>query len=174
MPAALKRFLEDPPSSAVAERLYKDNPEHLQRIREIADTLQGVDIRARAKSPNTSGTAQGVNPLLTPETLRSRWYAYRRGATSGSFLITSIAAVTARRAVRRAQSEGIQRLLNDALLNPDTAALLLKENNPANRAALARRAKGWMGNEASTLIDVLDEQPDDNLKGTIMRDRNDR
>jgi Pyridoxamine 5'-phosphate oxidase len=76
--------------------------------------------------------------------------------------------------VRRAQSEGIQRLLDDALLNPDTAALLLKENNPANRAALARRAKIWMGNEASTLIDILDEQPDDDLKGMIMRDRNRR
>lgn len=167
MPAALKRFLDDPRNNAVAERLYRDNPEHLDRIRQIADALQGVDIRARAKAPGTSGTAQGVNPVLTPETLQSRIYAYQRGAVSGNFLITSIAAVTARRAVRKAQSEGIQRLLDDALLNPDTAALLLKENNPANRAALARKAKGWMGNEASTLIDILDQQPDDELKGTI-------
>jgi hypothetical protein len=72
------------------------------------------------------------------------------------------------------QSEGIQRLLDDALLNPDTAALLLKEDNPANCPALARRAKGRLGNEASTLIDILDEQPDDDLKGTIIRDRNSR
>ena len=49
-------------------------------------------------------------------------------------------------------------MLDEALLDPDKAALLLKENNPANRAALARSTKSWMANEASTLLDLLDEK----------------
>lgn len=156
MPRAMKAFLDDPAVAAVAERLYRDNPEHLANIRKIADTLQTTDLRSRAKAPNTSGTAQGVNNVLTPETLQSRIYAYKRGQTSGGFLITSIAAVAARRLVRGAQATAIQRLLDEALLNPEIAAGLLRENNPANRAAMRKTAKGFLGNELSTVFDILD------------------
>jgi len=152
----LKSFLDNPATSAVAERLYRDNPEHLERIREIADVLDNVDLRQRGKAVGTSGTAQGVNPVLTPETLQSRFYAYMRGAVGGTYLATSIAAVVARRAVRKAQTDAIDRLTDQALLNPELAAELLRENNPANRAALARKAKLWLGNEAATFIDLLD------------------
>jgi hypothetical protein len=157
----LKSFLDNPATRAVAERLYRDNPEHLERIREIADVLDNVDLRQRGKAVGTSGTAQGVNPVLTPETLQSRFYAYMRGAVGGTYLATSIAAVVARRAVRKAQTDAIDRLTDQALLNPELAAELLKENNPANRAALARKAKLWLGNEAATFIDLLDGEDAD-------------
>ncbi|AKR54319.1 hypothetical protein XM25_00560 [Devosia sp. H5989] len=151
----LKSFLDNPATAAVAERLYKDNPEALANLRDYATVLDNVDLRQRGKAVGTSGTAQGVNPVLTPETLQSRFYAYMRGQVSGTYLATSIAAVVARRAVRNAQSAAIDRLTDRVLLNPDLAAELLKENNPANRAALARKAKLWLGNEASTVLDLI-------------------
>jgi hypothetical protein len=59
--------------------------------------------------------------------------------------------------------------LDRALLNPEIAATLLKENNSANRAAMRRKAKLWLGNEASTFIDLLDDEEEDPVKGAIMR-----
>lgn len=157
----LKSFLEKPATAAVAERLYRDNPEALTNIRDLATVLDNVDLRQRGKAVGTSGTAQGVNPVLTPETLQSRFYAYMRGQVSGTYLATSIAAVVARRAVRNAQTEAIERLTDKALLNPDFAAELLKENNPANRAALAKKVRTWMGNEASTFLNLMDQEDEE-------------
>lgn len=157
----LKSFLDKPATAAVVERLYRDNPEHLQNIRQIADVLDYTDLRVRAKAPATSGTAQGVNPVLTPETLQSRLYAYMRGQVSGTYLATSIAAVVARRAVRNAQTGAVERMTDKALLNPDFAAELLKDNNPANRAAMARKVRTWLGNEASTFVNLMDREDDE-------------
>jgi hypothetical protein len=170
MPKALKGFLDDPATAAVAERLYRDNPEHLANIRDISDVLQGVALRSRARAANTSGTAQGISNILTPETLQSRFYAYKRGQTSLGFMLTALGSVMARRAVRDAQSEAIEKLLDRALLDPDLAAQLLKEGNPANRAALVRKAKAYLGNEASTLTDILDgnENDRDPIKRAIL------
>lgn len=170
MPKALKSFLDEPANKAVAERLYRDNPEHLANINKIADALQGVDLRNSAKVPNTSGTAQGVNNVLTPETLQSRFYAYKRGQTSLGFMVTALASVAARRAVRGAQTEAIEKLLDRALLDPDLAKQLLTENNPANRAAMNRTAKAFLGNEASTIVNALADADDqDPVRDAVMR-----
>jgi hypothetical protein len=57
-----------------------------------------------------------------------------------------------------------------ALLDPELAAQLLKEGNPANRAALAQKTKAFLGNEASHLADLLDgEEKGDPIKNAIMR-----
>lgn len=168
MPNRLKNFLDDPAHQAVADRLYRDDPEQLANIKKISDELQGVDLRARGKAPNTSGTAQGVSNVLTPETLQSRFYAYKRGQTSLGFMLTALGSVAARRLVRGAQGEAMEKLLDKALLDPELAAQLLKEHNPANRAALARTAKAYLGNEASTVMDLLDE-PADPVKSAIMK-----
>jgi hypothetical protein len=140
-----------PRNAAVAERLYRDEPEQLANIRKIADELQNVDLRLRGKAPNTSGTAQSISNVLTPETLQSRLYAYKRGQTSLGFMLTALGSVAARRLVRGAQGEAIEKLLDKALLEPDLAAQLLKENNPANRAALARTAKAYLGERGGGL-----------------------
>lgn len=169
MPNRLKGFLDDPANRAVAERLYRDNPEHLANIERISDALQGVDLRSRAKAPNTSGTAQGVNNVLTPETIQSRFYAYKRGQTSLGFMVTALASVAARRAVRGAQSTAVDKLLDEALLNPDVAAELLKENNPANRAAMARTSKAFLGNETATVLDMLNGDDEDQTKAAAMK-----
>lgn len=168
MPNKLKNFLDDPAHQAVAERLYRDEPEQLSNIRKISDELQGVDLRARGKANNTSGTAQGVSNVLTPETIQSRFYAYKRGQTSLGFMLTALGSVAARRLVRGVQGEAMEKLLDKALLDPDLAAQLLKEHNPANRAALARTAKGYLGAEAAQVTDLLNE-PEDPTKAAIMR-----
>ena len=152
----------------MAERLYRDNPEHLARVREIADALKGVDLRNSAKAPNSSGTTQGMSQLLTPEALQSRVYAYMSGRISGTFLVTSIASVLVRRGVRKAQAEGYQRMMDEILNNPETAKLVLQQNNPANRAALATKAKTWFGNEASTILNAMSEDDQDETTGKIM------
>lgn len=171
MPNRLKAFLDDPANAAVAKRLYRDSPEHLGNIRKIADELQGVDLRTRARATNSSGTAQGMSSILTPETIQSRFYAYKRGQTSLGFMLTALGSVVARRAVRGAQAEAIEKLTDRALLDPDLAAQLLKEHNPANRAALARTARAYLGNEASTLMDIIDgDTEDDPVKKAILND----
>lgn len=164
MPRNLKAFLDDPRNRAVAERFYKDNPEHIENVRIIAEALQGLDTRNAGRVPNTSGTAQGILP--SAETVGSRLFAYQRGQVGGAWLITSLAAIAGRRAVRGARGEAIERMLDQALLNPDDAALLLRDNNPANRAALARRAKVWFGNQASQIMNALsgEEQQDDTME----------
>mgnify|MGYP003440719696 CR=1 FL=1 len=167
-PYALNKFLDDPVNSAVLERLYRNDPEHLANIREIAKAIQGTEIRNGARAVNTSGTAQGVNNVLTPETIQSRLYAYQSGKISGTFLATSMIAVIARRSVGKAQKEGVVRMLDEALLDPDKAALLLKENNPANRKALNRYAKGWWGNEASTVLNAMSGDDEDAETKAIM------
>lgn len=171
MPNRLKNFLDDPATSAVAERLYRDNPEHLARIREIADTLQNVNVRQRAKAPNTSGTGQSASILPSGETIASRVFAVQRGVVSPAFAGLNVLGIIARRATGKQQTAAFQAALDRALTDPDWAAQLLKENNPANRAALARSAKGWIGNEASTLATMIsgDTEPNDPTAKTIMR-----
>lgn len=163
-PRALADFLDNPTNAAVAQRLYRDNPEHLENVRSIAEALKGVELRNAAKAPNSSGTPQGLgSQLLTPEAIQSRAYAYFSGRISGTFLVTSIASVFARRSVLKAQQQGYQRMMDDILLDADAAALLMRENNPAARQALAKKAKGWWGAEASKVLNALSaEDPDEN------------
>lgn len=165
----LQNFLNDPAHKAVADRLWRDEPEHLGNVQKIATELQGVDLRSRGKAPNTSGTTQGISNVLTPETIQSRFYAYKRGQTSLGFMLTALGSVAARRAVRGAQGEAIEKLLDRALLDPDLAADLLKNGNPANRAALARTAKAYLPNEASYLAELLAGEPEDETKKAIMK-----
>jgi hypothetical protein len=158
-PKALKRWLDTPANRAVAERFYRDNPEHLDNIDAIAAALQGLDTRNSGRVPNTSGSAQGIAP--SAETLASRSFAYQRGQVGGAFLGVTLGTVMARKAVRNAQADGIERLLDDVLLNPDTAALLMRENNPANRAALKRKAKLWFGNEVNTIMNLIENEAEE-------------
>lgn len=164
----LKSWMDKPATQAVMERLYRDNPGHLDTLRKYADVLDNADLRVRGKAMGTSGTSQGVSNILTPETLQSRTYAYMRGQVSGTYLATSIAAVIARRAVRGARANAIERMTDKALLDPDFARDLLKDNNPANRAALARKAKAYLGNEASTFVNLMNEDEDDDETTNII------
>lgn len=173
LPAALKRFTEDPATAAVAERLYRDNPEHWQNIKSITEAMQGVDVRNAAKAPNTSGTPQGLQPGFLPsgETLASRVFAVERGVVSPAFAALNVAGIIARKAIKRQSIDAVNKAIDTALLDPDFAAAMLRQNNPANRAALRRATRGWQGHEASTLLDMLEpEDKDAETKKAVMRD----
>ena len=165
-PAALARFLENPANRAVAERLYRDNPEHLQNIQSIADEMKLVDLSVTAKAPNSSGTPQaltGSNVLPSTETLGAYTFAYKRGQIGLPYIGLRLVSTMARKATLSGKSTQFGQLLDRALLDPEFAALLLKENNPANVAAMSRAAKSWLGVRSAWVDDLLtaDENDED-------------
>jgi hypothetical protein len=172
VPQRLLRFLDDPKTSAVADRLYADNPQHLQDLRQIGEALRGVNLEQRVgKSINPSGTAQALrgSPSVTMAEVQSKLYQTQIGRVSPAYVVLHLAQKIARGAVNKQSSRAYERLLDEALLNPRIASGLLMENNPANRAALARSAKGWLGNEAASFGRLLAE--DDEDTNAIMDER---
>jgi hypothetical protein len=169
-PVNLRKFLENPGVRAVAERLYRDNPEHLQNLDQIAAVLQRVDMRTTARAPNTSGTAQTSIPV---ETIQSRLYAVNRGVVGAPYAVTSVIAMYARGAVSAMQKKALGQVLDRALIDPEYAAVLLRENNPANRAALAKSTRAWMGPAAGDIIEALDASadPDAEMKRAITQEK---
>lgn len=174
-PASLYNFVTAPKNAAVMERLYANDPEHLQRIRDIADELRRVDIRTTAKAPNTSGTAQalgGSKVLPSTETLGAYAFAYQRGQVGLPFIATRLVSTIARRAMLKGRTAEFETLLDQALLNPDVAEKLLRENNPANIEALTRAAKTALGVRSAWVDDLLngDEpaRPEQDMVDVIM------
>lgn len=45
----LKGYLDNPATSAIAERLYREKPEDLQALRALVDVLHNADLRMRGK-----------------------------------------------------------------------------------------------------------------------------
>lgn len=168
----LDNFLSDPATRSVAERLYRDNPEHLDNLTNLAESLSNVNFGATGRVPGTSGTPQGLRGseiLPTTETLGSRGFAYARGQVGLPFLALNIGSTIARRAVLRGRGQEFQELLDKALLNPDLAAALVTDSNPANIAAMTRSAKIHLGNRAAFLDDLLTDDADEpSLEDMIM------
>lgn len=160
-PQALQRFISTPKNRAVLERLYRDQPEQLNRIDAIAEALQNVDTRVTSRAPNSSGTPQAIagNELLpSAETLGAYGFAYRRGQVGLPFIGLRLVSTMARRAILRGRGQQFQELLDEALLNPEVAEMLLREHNPANVDAMTRWAKGWAGARAPVFLDMLEGQ----------------
>lgn len=173
MPRKMLAFLDDPAKAAVAERLYRDDPQHLADIRELATALRGVNTGAKVgNATNPSGTAlmmKGQPPVTLAE-VGSKGYQAQTGRASWAYIGTYLAGKLARGYVGRQRAKAFELLLDKALTDKDVAASLLMENNPANRAALARSAKGWLGNEAATFVDLMNED-DDETNRAIMEGR---
>ena len=176
-PASLYNFLTDPKRAAVAERLYADNPEHLQNLKNIAQELRGVDLRTSAKAPNSSGTPQGLQGsaiMPSTETLASRSFAIQRGQVGLAYTAVSLASVMAKRAQMIGRGKEFQNLLDKALLNPDVASFLMREYNPADAAAMARTAKSFLGVRSAWVDEALngsDTGDEEDTVDTIMRDK---
>ena len=111
MPEKLKNWLADPRNREVAERFYRDDPEHITNMQKIADALQGLDLRNSAKVPNNSGTAQSTLPSV--ETLGSLALARQKGQIGNAFIATRIGAYIARRSVKAARAGSIDKLLDE-------------------------------------------------------------
>ncbi|MBG6172662.1 hypothetical protein IWQ55_000311 [Labrenzia sp. EL_208] len=149
-------------SDAVLQRLYQDNPEHLDNLKEIAGALDQLDTARTARAPNTSGTAQSligdnVNSNLSVASLQSRYVDVARGRMSPTYFIlnTATQAVRSLKAGRRQDAYG--RLLDDALIDREKAASLLKMYNPADVAATERQLHPLWGNRASEIAQGMNE-----------------
>ncbi|MEC5291597.1 MULTISPECIES: hypothetical protein [unclassified Aurantimonas] len=167
IPQTWRRWLNEPNVKAVAERLYKDDPEQLERVNEIADALKSVNLGKKAGTAiNPSGTAQAQRGNFTMAELQAKSADVARGRLSKMYFVTYFAGRIANRAVSKQAEQAYGKLLDKALLDPEIAKKLLTDYNPANRAAMARSAKAWLGNQASGLIELLD--PEDETTSAIM------
>jgi DNA-binding transcriptional ArsR family regulator len=167
----LDNFLRDPATRAVAERLYRDNPEHLNNLSQIAESLRAVNFGQTGRAPNTSGTPQGLKGsevLPSTETLGSRSFAFARGQVGLPFLALNIGSTIARRAILRGRGQEFQELLDKALLDPKLAATLLEQSNPANIKAMTRAAKVHFGVRAAWLDDLVTDSEEPSLEDQIM------
>jgi hypothetical protein len=52
--------------------------------------------------------------------------------------------------------------------------MLLREQNPANRAAMQRKAKLWLGDQSSTVAEMLSDDGDDPVKDAVTKTLNAR
>lgn len=171
------KLLEDPKFDAAARELYADNPEHLDNLKELAETLRAVDLRDTARARNSSGTAQAVQSqsnLPSTETLGAYSFAYQRGQIGLPFIALRVGATVARNAMKKGRASQFEAILDRALLDPEAAAVLLEEYNPANAEILSRWANSWAGAQAPEIIDLIQtaapEEPDEDqaLTDTIM------
>lgn len=171
-PNSLYRFLSDPANQAVAARLYRDDPDHLKNINEIAETLRSTDMRVTGRAPNSSGTPEalrGSGILPSSETLASRAFAVQRGVVGVPFTALNIATIMARKATLRGRTAEFQEILDKALLEPEFAAKLLEKHNPADLVGLRRSSMVWAGDLAPQVLDILDEdETDASIEDQIM------
>ncbi|SFI05867.1 hypothetical protein [Methylobacterium brachiatum] len=177
MPGKLKAFVDKPNVRAVLQEAYRDDPEHLENLDRLAEVLRHANVGARGRAPNSSGTAQGVldaiKGAVSPESIQSGVMSVKRGQIGVPWLVTSIAARLARNSVKAAQGPAINRMLDEALVNPEAAAALLRENNPVNRAYLSRSSKLWGIEHADQLASALNDNHDDEdpVKAALKRAR---
>ncbi len=172
-PQSLYNFLQDPKKRVVMERLYADDPEQMARVDEIAKALNEVDLRSSTKAPNSSGTPQAIkgNEVLpSTETVGAYSFAYQRGQVGLPFIGLRLVSTMARKATLKGRTAEFEQLIDEALLNPEVAEMLLREHNPANVAAMTRSAKLWWGNRANALVELMEGEPteDESLVDTIM------
>ena len=158
IPRKMLNYLDDPAKAAVAERIYRDDPEHLAMIRELAGALKTVNTGQRVgNAVNPSGTAQmlrGQPPVSFAE-ISSKAYQAKIGRVGVPYVALHLAGKLARGVVQKQSAKAYELLLDKALTDRNVATALLAENNPANRAALTRLTKGWFGAEVASLIQSL-------------------
>jgi hypothetical protein len=157
--------LEDPKMAATAERLYADNPEHLENLRTLAETLRGANFGQTGRAAGSSGTPQGLlgsDILPSTETVASRAFAFQRGQVGLGFLATNMGSIVLRRAMLKGRKAEFDALIDAALLNPDIAQSLARDYNPADLAALRRAATTHFGVRVAQFDDLLtDEEGED-------------
>ena len=166
-----KAFLDDEGTRAAAERLYRDDPEQLARIDEIATVLREAGVLpASTVAKNPSGTQlMGKGAGMTLAEVQAKGYEVARGRVNPLYMVTYLAGRIARRATSSASARAYEMALDRALIDPEFAAKLLAENNPANRAALRQSAKGWMGAEASNAMvnDLATQDTQDDVENAL-------
>lgn len=158
---SLSDFLSEPKNEAVARVLYEDAPEQLADMRRVFDTLATSDPATRAKLPNSSGTAQALSdkydPALSAASIASRARSINRGQLSPTIALIDLGATFLRRRSAQIQRGAIDKLQDEVIQNPELAARLLEDYNPANYAAKRRQIMQKYGVRATQTINLLDE-----------------
>lgn len=152
---SMDRFLQK--NDRALKVLYRDNPEHLEGLKDLAKAIRKTNSAAYARSSNNSDTFQNMQygEALTPATLQSRYYQMKTGRISPEFLGLSIAGIVGRKKLEKQQLLQFDRLLKETFADPELMAAFLRKNNPANRALLEKRAKLYLGNQASEVVGWL-------------------
>ncbi len=153
--------MDDSGIKAIAARLYRENPEHWEAVQNIEASLRGLADRktgATARNPSGTFTSQKGAAVSLAEA-QAKYYEVARGRVNPLYMVTYLGTRIMNRVVGKRSELAFQKLLDTALLEPEVAAKLLADYNPANRAALRRMAKAWLGNNAANLLDgIFDEE----------------
>ena len=157
----LRALFDDPKFSAVAEELWKDDPQDLANIKEVFGALAGAEGSTRARSPGSSVTPQalggGLDPALTTSSIASRARSVSRGQLSPTIAGVDVLSTWLRRRSAQVQSRAIDAITASVVNNPGLAADLLEKYNPATAAARRQMLTQKYGVRATTLLNILDE-----------------
>jgi hypothetical protein len=111
--------------------------------------------------PNSSGTAQALNgkydPALSASSIASRVRSVNRGQLSPTIALVDVASTWLRRRSAQVQARAIDKLQDEVIQNPELAAKLLEEYNPATYAAKRRQIMQKYGVRSTETINLLDE-----------------
>lgn len=156
----VRDLFKDPKVSAVAEELWKDNPDDLKAIREVFDALEAA-TPGKARAPGSSGTAQAVtgklDPSLTATSIASRARSVKRGQMSLSIASIDVLSTWLRNKSAQVQSRAIDALAAQVVNNPGLAADLLEKHNPAPWAQRRHLLTQKYGARIGNLLTILDE-----------------
>jgi hypothetical protein len=165
--SAIMDALNDPKQAAALQAVF-DAPA-LQRLRQIGTELTALE-RARGKLPNVGGIIQDTPAKILD--IVGRVVAARTAAALGSgtgmaggLQSAQIASSNMRDFLRRLTNDKAQKLLTDAVTDPDLFATLMSPmRTAAQQNIAARRLQGWMAGTAGRAVagEESKEQPPPN------------
>jgi hypothetical protein len=156
----VRDFLKDPKNAEVAKELWSDNPDDLNSIVELFDSLEAATLGRRnaSGSPGTAAAISGrMDPSLTATGLASRARSVSRNQLSPVIALVDIASTWMRNRSKQVQARMIDRLEAQVLNNPGLAADLLEQYNPATYDSFRRLVLQKYGVRASGIFPILEE-----------------
>jgi hypothetical protein len=166
--------LNDPKFAAVAEELWRDNPEDLKSIKDMFTALEAASP-GKARAPGSSGTAQSLQGKLDKSMsatgLASRARSVSRGQLSPVIAGIDILSTWMRNKGKQVQARAIDSLTAQVVNNPGLAADLLEQFNPADYAARRQMLTQKYGARIGNVLEMLDAanpgDEDSELKGAV-------
>lgn len=153
-----KDLFNDPRFSAVAEELWRDNPEDLAAIKEVFTALEAA-TPGRTVAPGSSGTAQALanapDPALSATSVASRLRSVNRGQLSPAIALVDLGSTYLRRRAASGRAQFLDQLTTAAINNPGLAADLLEKFNPADIAAKRAMITQKYGARIGSLVNAF-------------------
>lgn len=119
--------------------------EHAGNLRKIANQLDVLSRTANARPAGSSGTAAGNQGTgITLNSVLSRIYGIQRGVVSPRFVASELLTRQLGALARASRGGEISQLLDDALLDPETARVLTMEYSKENDRLLTKRLPAIM------------------------------